>query len=102
MSLAGQDRHQLLVGGGVVLHHAGAELLHVVALRVLLSQIAKLDLGHAAHCRFLGKAFVLGAELLILPRRGHVPRRGSGRRLLREGGARKSQRDRGKGREYET
>ena len=58
-SLAGEDRHQLLVGGGVVLHHAGAELLDVVALRVLLRQIAKLDLGHAAHRRFLGEALVL-------------------------------------------
>src|SRR5207253_9511776 len=63
-ALAGGQRRQVLIGRAVVLHHAGAELLDLVILRVLLRQLAELDLGDAADRGLLDEILVLLAELL--------------------------------------
>jgi len=87
-TFAAGNAGQLLVGAAVVVHHADAELLDVLARGVLLGELAELDLGHAADRGLLHEIHVLLAQLLLGQRRAHP-----GGRLLGE--SRQRQQERG-------
>ena len=82
MPFDARDLLQLVVGLAVILHHAGANCLTWSLARLLLREVAELDLGHAADRGLLDERLVGAGQLVgaALPSRSPSCVRGRRRR----------------------